>query len=100
MLASSGFDPVCTVPSCRSHLPNNQHVVFAAGIFCLKAIRIYLPKQLRYEFCRGLVSIYVAELFRLIWRTLPYAQANSVGEPRSWLHSFLFLFLLMFGRSN
>ena len=48
------------------------------------------------------VIIYVAELFRLIWRPLPYAQANSVREPRSWLQFILFRFLLLliFGRSN
>ena len=43
----------------------------------------------------GVMHVYVAELFRQFWRPLPYAQANSVGELRSWLQ--FIPFLLAFG---
>ena len=45
----------------------------------------------------GVVVVYVVELFRLFWRTLPCAHAQSVGEPRSWPQFMLFTVLLMSG---
>jgi len=59
--------------------PNGAKLGDHTQIVLLKAIWILLLKQLRYEFYRGLVSIYVAELFRLMWRPLPCAHANRWG---------------------
>jgi hypothetical protein len=59
----------------------------------------YFAKQLRYGFFSGEMVVYAFELFAN-WRPLPCAQANSVGEPRSWPQSIPFRFLLIFGRSS